>query len=217
MSKKILFVNQASYKTSDDSNVLEHRKKWIVQGLQSLKLVERHFDKCDVIFMDNTVDDITELPEEIQQNFHQSFNLVLNSSLNKFGAINSGAGNLEMIKFLIDKLDQYEFYVHHEPRTVIKNTKMFDSFFDDPRNYFRIGSCIDAKDESQFWTGTYFISTKDLKHFLEWADLEKMCSDSISIEYYIKDFFDKTNTTFDFTTEAGILWNDRGYNTNVYV
>ena len=68
MSKKILFVNQASYKTSDDSNVLEHRKKWIVQGLQSLKLVERHFDKCDVIFMDNTVDDITELPEEIQQN-----------------------------------------------------------------------------------------------------------------------------------------------------
>ena len=214
---KILFVNQASYKTSENPLILEHRKRWIVEGLRSLQKIENHFENCDSIFMDNTVDNIDDLPEEIVNSIPKSFDLVLDSSLNQYGRINSGAGNLEMTRSLLDTIDKYDFYVHHEPRTVIRHSKMFDSFFDNPRNYFRIGSCVDSKDVSQFWTGTYFISSSDLKSFLEWANLDQMCSQSISIEYHIKTFFDTNNIAYDVTTEAGILWNDRGCNKNISV
>ena len=212
LMSKILFVNQASYKTSDNPHVLEDRKKWIVDGLQSLQKLANHFEKCDSIFMDNTVDSVDELPEEILINIPESFDIVLDSSLNQYGKINSGAGNLEMTRSLLDKFDKYDFYIHHEPRTVIRHSKMFDSFFENPRDYFRIGSCTDAKDMNQFWTGTYFTSTSNLKRFLEWANLDQMCNQRISIEYHIKAFFDTNNTPFDTTTDAGILWHDKQNN-----
>ncbi len=61
-------------------------------------------------------------------------------------------------------------------------------FFREPRNLFRNGSCHDASDDSQVWTGTYFISTRDFIRFLEWSDLKMMCDQSISIEYYLRTF-----------------------------
>ena len=122
-----------------------------------------------------------------------------------------------MLNSFRDILTEYDFYIHHEPRTIIRHSNMFDSFFNDPRNIFRNGSCNDSSDDSQVWTGTYFISTKDLVRFLEWSDLNHMCDQSISIEYYIRTFLDSEGILFDKVQDAGILWNDRSANTVINV
>lgn len=217
MSVKTLFVNQISYKTSTDQSVLDTRESWITRGLKSLSLIDEHLKNVDMILTDNTVGHCNELPHSIVDSIPKQCEIVTDSSLNQHGRINPGAGNLEVSKSLKHRLTDYDFYVHHEPRTVIRHSNMFDSFFREPRNLFRNGSCHDASDDSQVWTGTYFISTKDFIRFLEWSDLKMMCDQSISIEYYMRTFLDSEDISFDTVQDAGILWNIKAQGINIEV
>lgn len=198
-----------SYKNSEDELVLTNRESWIVAGLESLKKISHHDTKHDMILIDNSVNCIEELPKLIRSSIPQRCDIITDDCLNKYGKNNKGAGNLEMTNSIREKIEKYDFYIHHEPRTVIRHSEMFDSFFDNPRNLFRNGSCDNSKDNSQFWTGTYFISTKDMIKLLDWVDLNEMCQKYISIEYHIRSFFNLNNILFDTVEDAGILWNDQ--------
>ena len=209
MPLRTLFVNTISYSISSDPVVLAEREQQITLGLKSLKNINTQRKMVDMILIDNTVDEIEDLPLSIRVELPTNCTVITNSSLNNYGKINKGAGILEMIRSIQSKLDEYDFYVHHEPRTFVNDPIMFDSFFDRPRNYFRTGSACDVN-ENSFWTGTFFTKTSDLKFFLDHADLQKLCEESISIEFHIKEFYDKHNIPYDETKTAGVIWHDRG-------
>ena len=211
-----LMVMQTSWKTSDDSDVLKSRETWICNGLRSLTHINDIMKEFDCVYIDNTVNDESELPKEIVDLIPENCERIYDTNLNHYGKRNSGAANIEMISSIEGGLHHYDWYIHHEPRTVLRHGRMFEEFIENPTNYFRVGSPTN-KDECSFWTGTYFIHTKDLLQYLESVDLEVMCQDSISVEYDLYKFIDSNNIEYRTTDDAGVLWNDKQEGTNYHV
>jgi hypothetical protein len=205
---KILMGLQASYKTTDDSNKLKEREKWIVSGLSSLSHIDKFMSKSDCYYMDNTINDENELPKTILSNIPECADRIFDTNPNQYGKINTGAGNIEMLLHQKERIKNYDWYVHHEPRTVLKSGKFFNSFLDNPRNLFRVGS-PNNRNENSVWTGTYFIKTETLMSLIDCINLQEMCDYSINIESLIKGFLDLTKTDYDDIYDADISWHDK--------
>jgi len=205
--KHILLGLQTSYKTINNEDVLKHRRGWICDGLSSLSKIKDFIENSDCYYFDNTVNSEEELPESIINLIPKSAEKIYNTKLNSYGKINKGAGCIEMMRYVKDKMKNYDWYVHHEPRTVIRHSGMFDSFLSEPSNLFKVGSPANPN-ENSFWTGTFFIHTKNLIDYLDEVDLDTLCNESISIEFHIRNFIESRGISYRGVYDAGIIWND---------
>jgi len=214
--KNILLGLQTSYKTTSDEAELGHRAAWIRNGLNSLSIIDDFITKCDCYYMDNTVNQEDELPDFVRNVIPKSAERVYSTEANHYGTINKGAGVIEMMQYVKDKIKNYEWYVHHEPRTVIRHSGMFDSFLSEPSNLFKVGSPANPN-ENSFWTGTFFIHTKNLIDYLDRVDLDTLCNESISIEFHIRNFIESRSIPYRSVDDAGIIWNDVAAGINYFV
>ena len=211
--KQILVGLQTSYKTTNSRDLLKHREDWICAGLSSLSKIETFIEKSDCCYFDNTVNDEEELPDSIRSVIPKSCKRIYTTEANQYGSINKGAGVIEMMRHIKDTIMNYDWYVHHEPRTVIQNSGMFDSFLSEPSNLFKVGSPGNPHEKS-FWTGTFFIATEILIDYLEDVDLDNMCNENISLEFDIRDFIESSGVAYRSFDPVGIIWNDIGAGVN---
>ena len=173
------------------------------------KFVNRN--NLDVIFIDNTIQNETDLPKEILDILVENSVQIYPSDKNNYGRKNKGAGDIEVWREYYNKILGYRWFLHFEPRTIMKSPDFIKSFFFSPRNLFKVFS--DNVEIPHFYTGIFCIESKKLKDFIDSINLEDMVNSKISIEYAFKDFMDNTNTEYsDYSDKLNIIWHDAAQN-----
>ena len=203
MKNKILIELRAAIDVSDNTFIPlchgDKRTQQYVDGLTEFFKYENCFDKCDVVFVDNTLDSSDDIPPQIRECLSDDTFLYIKNK-NDYGKFNKGAGDIEMWKEYSEILEGYEYFFHYEPRLILKDFSFIRSFLDNPRNYFTLSR------SDQVRTGYFGVSVKDFYEFYNQINLKDMVNNSISIEDIMFDFFNRKNTDFD--NNSYCLWHD---------
>jgi hypothetical protein len=190
---------------SKDSSEL--RNKMFSCGFESLKLENHHIDK--IIWIDNTLNSIEQVHNSILESLPPNTEIILNKELNQYGCKNKGAGIIECIRHLGHQILNYDFYIHHEPRTIVKDQKQFNKFFTNNLTTFATTNL-----KTQFWTGTFKANSKDLFKYVNQINLNEMCKKFISIEDDLKKYYDMMKINYLKLEKAGVIWHD--YKKGIY-
>ena len=206
MKNKIIIELRAAINVSGNNFLpLCHGEKRIqqyVDGLSQFYKHIKHFENCDIIFVDNTLENASKIPSEIKKCL--SNNTIFHVKIkNNYGQYNKGAGIVDMWKDYSNIMSKYDYIFYFEPRLILKNFSFIKSFLDNPRNYFTL--CRD----DQVRTGYFGASVKDLFEFYSQIDLNYMVNNFISLEDIMFHFFKHKDTEFDSNTYC--LWHDVAY------
>lgn len=181
------------------------RYKQYFDGLK--KFVEFNFkeNNCDVFLLDNTLSNIKQIPKDILEILDKNNIEVILTQKNNFGKYNKGAGDIENLIEIKEKLKNYEWFIHFEPRQLLLSHEFFISFLKEERNLFTLNKNKNAA--PHFNTGLYACRTKDILSFIENFDnikLENMVKNSISIEYILYQHFN--NIKYYTLDKMDLLW-----------
>ncbi len=101
MKNKILVELRAAIDVSDNNFIpLCHgskRTQQYVDGLKGFFKYEKYLNKCDIVFVDNTLDSSDEIPTQIRECLSDDTFLYVKNK-NDYGKFNKGAGDIEMWK-----------------------------------------------------------------------------------------------------------------------
>lgn len=166
-----------------------------------------NLNQCDCFLLDNTVKNLEEIPEEIKAIIKENNLEVFYSPHNKYGKHNKGAGDIEGLKFVKEKISNYQWFIHFEPRQLLVSHQFFDSFFNKPRDLFTFNDNPNAR--RHFNTGLYATETKNIIKFIDIfndTELQKMVLNSVSIEYILHDYFINNKIHFSTLPKMDLLW-----------
>ena len=203
MRNKILIELRAAIDVSGNTSIPlchgDRRTQQYVDGLKEFFKYKNYFNKCDIVFVDNTLESIDDIPVQIRECLSDDTFLYVKNK-NDYGKFNKGAGDIEMWKEYSKILEGYEYFFHYEPRLLLKDFSFIQSFLDNPRNYFTLSR------DDQVRTGYFGVSVKDFYEFYDPINLKDMINNSISIEDIMFDFFNNKNTEFD--NNSYCRWHD---------
>ena len=206
MKNKILIELRSAINVSSNTFLqLCHGDKRIQQyidGLNGFFKYENYFNKCDIVFVDNTLDSNDDIPIQIRECLSDDTFLYVKNK-NSYGKFNKGAGIVEMWKDYSDILTTYDYIFYYEPRLILEDFSFIKSFLDNPRNCFTL--CGDE----QVRTGYFGACVKDLYEFYSQINLDYMVQNFISLEDIMFHFFKQKNTEFKNATYC--LWHDVAY------
>jgi hypothetical protein len=192
-------------------NSMEDRVSQVVSGLDSFfKMTGDLKEKFEVhfLFVDNTIGCKEDIPEQIIKILEKNSSEILLLNKNYYGSRNKGAGLIESWREHIDIILKYKWFLHFEPRTYIKKECFITEFCKSPRNLFKVFSENEVV-IPHFYTGIFFIDPKKLDSFISSSDLESMVSQSVSIEYSLKDFMDQDPEGYsNYNKKLHIIWHD---------
>jgi hypothetical protein len=208
--KKILIELRTAINIGND--IL--RKKDYIEGLNKFFKYQNTIKDCDVVFVDNTHEDESQLPNEIMNEIPEGVFLYVKNK-NDYGKYNKGAGDIELWKEYSDTLLNYDYFFHYEPRMIINDFSFIESFISNPRNYF----CKESSGCS-VKTGYFGVNVKDFYEFYSQVDLDNMVNNKISIENIMYDFFKEKNVDFienkSYCTRRWYMENSTGYGYEQY-
>ena len=206
--KKILFEIRVATKIFNFFEIFS-KKKNIRRSLYSngLKLL---FDKSinfenynlDFMYVDNTISSKKSIDIDIIKILPKN-TIIRTVKKNYYGKYNKGAGDIDLWKYNLKIIKNYDFLFHFEPRVQILNNRFILNFLNEPSNYFSL-------DETgvQFQTGFFGIKTSELEDFINTVNLDEMISKKISIETMLYDFF--KNKKFNlYDNKIGIRFDDK--------
>jgi hypothetical protein len=190
-----------------DKEKLDARYTQHYNGLQ--KVLEYNFqaNNCELYLLDNTLSDINQIPKNILDLLEKNSVEIILSKTNRYGSVNKGAGDIENLKLIVEKLKKYEWFIHFEPRQLLLSFQFFDNFFQNPRNLFTLNKNPNAP--PHFNTGLYACTTSDIIEFANMFDdntIQQMVSNSISIEYILYSFFHKNQIQYSTLDKMDLLW-----------
>jgi hypothetical protein len=94
----------------------------------------------EILFVDNTLEGLDDIPANILSDLPPTTKIILTET-NQLGRWNKGAGDVETYRYLFSNdLIKTKFIFHFEPRLILKNTKLIDDFFLNPRSIFSLSS-----------------------------------------------------------------------------
>lgn len=181
------------------------RKKQYVDGLKKISRHYSKFSNCDFVLVDNTLENESKLPEEIENLLPENCFLYIKNK-NNYGKFNKGAGDIDLWKDYSDILISYDYFFHYEPRLQLTDFSFIESFLKNPRNYF----CLDETCE-QVKTGYFGVNVKDFYEFYSKVNLDEMVSNRVSIELLLFSFFKDKDTEF-IKDSFYTLWHDAHIN-----
>ena len=195
MKKSILIELRAAINVSDyvfGKDYVETRISDYVAGLKCFFEKVSHNKNFDCIFVENTTENKNDIPQQILEVIPEGTFLHVKNK-NNYGKVNKGAGDIEMWKDYLDKISEYEYFFHYEPRMILDDATFIQSFLDNPRNCF----CV----EDNAWapavkTGYFGVIVKDFIKYCNSIDLEKFSEKGTNIENDIRTFFESKNTDF---------------------
>lgn len=204
---KILIELRTAIKTSPNQpiavNFGEERIKQYTDGLtRFFELFNPHNYNFEikVLFVDNTLKNSQEIPTAIKSILPEYIDYFVIPK-NDYGFYNKGAGDIEVWKEYSDKIEEYDFFIHFEPRMFLRNFDLFSNFFKNPRTIFTL-----SPTEGQFNTGFFTTSVSIFKNYLKSVNLGYMVTNYVSIENSIFDFYQKYK--YETVDQMGVTWND---------
>ena len=117
MKNKILIELRAAIDVSDNTYIPlchgDKRTQQYVDGLKEFFKFENSFNKCDIVFVDNTLDSSDDIPTQIRKCLSDNTFLYVKNK-NDYGKFNKGAGDIEMWKEYSEILEEYEYFFHYK-------------------------------------------------------------------------------------------------------
>jgi hypothetical protein len=185
-----LALDISDYRNVERSPVSNNseRVKQYSDGLSSFfKLVDCN-QFSEILFVDNTLEGLDSIPGNILKILPPTTKLILTKT-NKFGRWNKGAGDVETYLYLFSKdLIKSKYIFHFEPRLILKNTKLIDDFFLNPRSIFSLSS-----DASGIQTGYMMVESKLYESFCTKGRALRLTIFRKSIEVALFRFVQKRN------------------------
>jgi len=197
MKKSILIELRAAIFIDDYVQKKDHVESRISDYSRGLKVF---FDKvdtsnCDVVFVENTCENEDSLPQQILDSIPKGTFLYVKKK-NNYGRYNNGGGLIEMWKDYKEQLSEYDYFFYYEPRMILDDASMIQSFLDNPRNLF----CYeDNPHVSTVKTGYFGSKVSDLVEYIDSIDLDKFVNfegGGIAIESSMRDFWETKETDF---------------------
>lgn len=193
MKKTILIELRAAINVNDyvfGKDYVESRINDYVNGLNCFFDKLGNTNNCDVVFVENTCESEKDLPKEILNAIQEGTFLYVKKK-NDYGKINKGGGDIEMWKEYLDKISEYEYFFHYEPRMILDDESFLQSFLNNPRNCF----CIENNTLfPAFKTGYFGVRVEDFINYCNSIDLEQFVDGGINIENSMWSFFSEKNT-----------------------
>jgi len=199
---KLLLLPICLQPTNSESNKGEKRLLQYKDGLCSLFEYNDIFVKnnIDIILFDNTIDSIDDIPVTIKDVLPSNVK-VFAKIVNDYGKINKGAGLIEQWLHNKEIIKKYDYFIHFEPRQLLKSNQFIESFLENPRNLFTINTNTPV-----FNTGLFCIEVKYLLKYICNVDLNSMVSNCISIENDLYKFFINNNFKFYTLEKMDLIW-----------
>ena len=175
------------------------------------KVLEYDFKSknCELYLLENTLSSLNQIPENILDLLEKNHVEIILSEKNKYGVANKGAGDIENLKPMVDRLKKYEWFIHFEPRQLLLSFQFFENFFQNPRNLFTLNKNPNAP--PHFNTGLYACRTDNIINFANFFDekrIQQMVTNHISIEYVLYNFFQKNQIQYSTLDKMDLLWFD---------
>jgi len=204
--KQIFFELRCAFSTKEFNHKAfisegENRVLQFTEGFKSFfKLFDKSVDSYeDVYIVDNTIKDKNEIDKRILDVIPDGVNFIF-ANVNNHGKNNKGAGDIEGWNYNKELISKYKYIFHHEPRQILLNFNLYESFLEHRTNVF----C--NNNHEQFWTGTWGMETKLLMEYLNFRSAESLSKGSICIENDLYDFF--KNKKYKTVEKVGVLWHD---------
>ena len=190
-------LNTSQYASEESSPIAvgEKRIQDYENGLARLRLVLRGFAKTPIFVVDNTLEDLSQIPLELKSLIPENWTIVLTHS-NKYGKLNKGAGDIETIRCISQKLTTYNYVVFYETRLILEKSDILAALIKSPRNSIWLENksfydFILRKKSKSVSTGFYSIKSEMLLAFVDEVDLEVMVNRKESLEDIFFDFLKK--------------------------
>ena len=191
MPKKLLLLRSA-INAIENENTLITREQQYINGIKSLKSfnVDGKFD--DVWLVDNTYKGNERIARSIRTLIPETWS-ILCPETNKYGTTNKGAGDIETLQSLYQKIAEHDFLFFHELRLIIEDPQLIREFLDNPGNYIYREKFswheVDLKiPKKSAISGHYGISCNLFLSFLQTTDLQFMAASNIAIEDLLYQF-----------------------------
>ena len=186
--------------------VLENTNNRIQQYVNGLKKFfdfnQKNIDenKLDVYITDNTVANPELLHKEILNVIPKECRIITCIN-NNYGCYNKGAGDIEQWLYCKDLIKEYEYFIHFEPRQILKTNNFIDDVVNNLRTLLTIG-----KEQNHFNTGLFCIKTTELFNIIKKYTPEVLIKNSIGIEYAMYNFIIENNISYDTREKMDIIW-----------
>ena len=195
---KILIELRAAVDVSDYKYGNDYVQSRIDDYSRGLKIFFDKVDtsKCDVVFVENTHESEDDLPQEVKDAIPAGTFMFVKHK-NDYGKYNNGGGDIEMWKECQEQISEYDYFLHYEPRMILDDASMIESFLNNPRNLF----CVE--DNTVFpcvKTGYFGVKVVDFIEYLDGINLDEFAppppKDGVNIENSMRDFWETKDTDF---------------------
>tara|TARA_B110000093_G_C12926005_1_gene391332 strand:+ start:11 stop:646 length:636 start_codon:yes stop_codon:yes gene_type:complete len=190
------------YPANSQESQLPNRTEQYVNGLNKffeyLPILNGY--NVNIFITDNTIPKNSNLPNEIL-NIIPSNVTVITCLNNNYGCYNKGAGDIEQWLYNKELISQYDWFIHFEPRQLLKSFNFIENFLKNPRNLFTINENV-----KHFNTGLFCIQVGELIKYINNSNLDNMVSRRISIEDDLYRYFINNNISFDILEKLDLIW-----------
>ena len=190
-------TNSYLYKSSQlTENDLRYKQYF--EGIQ--KIYQFNIDKkFDIYIADNS--DFFDKETELKEYISKTSIVIIKNIPNNYGCKNKGSGLIEKWIHNKDVLSRYDWIIHFEPRQLLKSNQFIDSFLENPRNLFNMGT-----DMRQYNTGLFCIKCKVLLDFINEYTPEKLVNNNLNIEAAIYNFIINNNIDYKTIDKMNLIW-----------
>lgn len=191
-------TNSYLYKSSQlTENDLRYKQYF--EGIQ--KIYQFNIDKkIDIYIADNS--DFFDKETELKEYISKTSIVIIKNIPNNYGCKNKGSGLIENWIHNKDVLSGYDWIIHFEPRQLLISNQFIDSFLENPRNLFNMGTGM-----RHFNTGLFCIKCKVLFDFINEYTPEKLVYNNLGIEYAIYNFIiNNNNIDYKIIDKMDLIW-----------
>lgn len=202
--KILICLNICIFSTNPKSNnIINERIQQYINGLSAFFKYKEILDKydIDIYITDNTIDNINDIPIQIRNILPKKVKFSVFKN-NIYGCYNKGAGLIQTWLYNKELINQYDWFIHFEPRQLLKSFNFIENFLKNPRNLFTIN--INVK---HFNTGLFCLESKYLINYISNIDLKYMVNKCISIEWDLYNYInDNDDIKYDILDKMDITW-----------
>tara|TARA_B100000768_G_C11222419_1_gene351169 strand:- start:509 stop:1138 length:630 start_codon:yes stop_codon:yes gene_type:complete len=175
------------------------RYKQYFEGIQ--KIYQFNIDKkFDIYIADNS--DFFDKETELKEYISKTSIVIIKNIPTNYGCKNKGSGLIENWIHNKDVLSGYDWIIHFEPRQLLISNQFIDSFLENPRNLFNMGTGM-----RHFNTGLFCIKCKVLFDFINEYTPEKLVYNNLGIEYAIYNFIiNNNNIDYKIIDKMDLIW-----------
>tara|TARA_Y100000389_G_scaffold76692_1_gene73440 strand:- start:17377 stop:18021 length:645 start_codon:yes stop_codon:yes gene_type:complete len=198
--KKPIFKNDLIRLEYGESRINSYAK-----GLKALKQFNIYNNFEGVYLTDNTMNNLTSLPDKIRNLLPENTIFVLKKN-NKLGRKNKGAGMIASLATNISVIEKSKNIFYFEPRLIMTSDKIVKEFLSNNNNMFSYEGKYRVK------TGYFGSKSLDLATFLRKYSAKYILDNNIHIEDLMYEFYSQRDTLFQNTHIS--KW--KNYITNIY-